>query len=383
MRSYKKNLSVIGLGYIGLPFLLSLTRTNFKLYGIDNNKRKIETLKNRKFFSEEANITKLYKRTLRNRITYSTDIKKSEVYILCLPTPINKKKVCDTKILDSVLNKLTPILKEEDLIIIESTVPIGYTNNILKKIKGKLSKVRNISVAYVCEKAMPGNTLYEMINNDRIIGCANKDRIKLKKIYKTFVKGRIYFTDFKIAEAVKLVENTYRDFNIGLAHYLKNILNKKNLDHKKVFQLSNKHPRVNILKTSLGVGGHCLPVDPYFLDNKKNGLINKIRSINDNQTKICIKKLKHKLNTYKNNKICFWGLGYKTNSLDLRNSPALKIYNSFKGNKYFASEIKNDLKVKNFLSYKEAISKIKHHVLLNVSNKNEKKYFKNKIIIRI
>ena len=94
MRSYKKNLSVIGLGYIGLPFLLSLTRTNFKLYGIDNNKRKIETLKNRKFFSEEANITKLYKRTLRNRITYSTDIKKSEVYILCLPTPINKKKVC-------------------------------------------------------------------------------------------------------------------------------------------------------------------------------------------------------------------------------------------------------------------------------------------------
>jgi UDP-N-acetyl-D-mannosaminuronic acid dehydrogenase len=338
-----QTISIIGLGYIGLPFLLSLSKSNFNLIGVDNDIKKIKDLKNRNYISEEKEITSFYRKISKKKITYSSKLEKSDVYILCLPTPLNKKKSCDLKILSTVLDKLSVNLKNEDLIIIESTVPIGFTESVIKKIKEKRLELKKLSFAYVCEKAMPGNTLFEMTNNDRIIGCNNKDKHKLRNIYKSFVKGKIYFTDFKTAEATKLIENTFRDFNIGLAHYLKNILEKNNLNYDKVFALSNKHPRVNILKPSIGVGGHCLPVDPYFLDNQKNGLISRIRLINDNETILTVRKLRKKLKSYKNETICFWGLGYKINSLDLRNSPALKIYNSLSGKNYYASEFKGRL----------------------------------------
>lgn len=383
MKKYKKTLSVIGLGYIGLPFLLCLTKSKYNLIGVDKNLVKLNSLKNKTFITEENEVNSLFKNINKKRISYSNKIEKSDIYILCLPTPLGKGKSCDLRILDNVINNLEKKLKDNDIVIIESTVPIGFTENIIKKIKKRRSDLKNLSFAYVCEKAMPGNTLNEMTNNERIIACENKDKSKLKKIYKSFVKGNIIFTDFKTAEAIKLVENTFRDFNIGLTHYLKNILEKKNLNYNKVLKLSNKHPRVNLLEPSIGVGGHCLPVDPYFLDSRKSGLISIIRSINDKQTKLAIKKLSLIIKKHKNKKICFWGLGYKVDSLDLRNSPAYKIYKYFSGEKRYASEIKKTLNVKNFIEYKSALKEIKFHVLLNVSLKNQRKYFKNKVIIKL
>lgn len=383
MKKYKATISVIGLGYIGFPFLLSLHKCKYNLLGIDSNLKKLKSIKNKTFKSEEMEINQLFKKIPEKRISYSNNLKESDVYILCLPTPLNNKKSCDLRIINKVLDSIMQILKDKDLIIIESTVPIGFTENAFKVVRKKRPDLKNVSFAYVCEKAMPGNTIYEMKNNDRIVGCLSKDKIILSNIYKSFVKGNIFFTDFKTAEAIKLVENTFRDFNIGLTHYLKNLLEKKNINYEKVVFLSNKHPRVELLKPSIGVGGHCLPVDPYFLDNTKEGLVTKIRLINDNETILALKKLKLKLEKFKNKKVCFWGLGYKKDSLDLRNSPALRIYNSFKSKKYFASEFKNKLDVNNFIESKLALKKIKYHVLLNVSEKNEKKFFKNKKVIKI
>jgi len=383
MKKFKHRISIIGLGYIGFPFLLSLVKGKFGLIGVDNNKKKINALNGNYYKCEESGINYLYNSVKKNRIFYSSKIVESEVYILCLPTPLNNKNFCDTSILKNVTNKIIGKLKNNDLLIVESTVPTGYTEKLKNEVLKKRPDLKNLSFGYVCEKAMPGNTLYEMTNNDRIIGCEKKDRIKIKKIYKTFVKGKIYFTDFKSAEAIKLVENTFRDFNIGLAHYLKNILKKNKINYEEVFNLSNKHPRVNILNPSIGVGGHCLPVDPYFLDNKKTGLISKIRKINDYETVKKINELKKILLKYKNKKICFWGLGYKPGSLDLRNSPALKIYNKFRKKNCYASEINNYVKVKNFLDFRKALRKCNLHIIMNLKKKDIKKYFKNKKIINI
>ncbi len=378
----KNKISIIGLGYIGLPFLIILAKKRFDVSGIDTNKKKLSLINKGKYRTEEKDINREISILQKRKVTFSSQIIDSDVYILCLPTPLKKNRTCDTSILDNVLKKIIPKLKNNDTVIIESTVPIGFTEKVSQKIKNLRSDLNKIHVAYVSEKAMPGKTIHEMINNHRIIGCDKKSKSKIKLIYKSFVKGNLFFTETKIAEATKIAENTYRDMNIGIANYLDNLLRKKKIDSKKVFLLSNKHPRVNILRASIGVGGHCLPVDPYFLDNNKKGLISRVRYINDSRVNFFYKKLKNVLTKYRNKKICFWGLGYKVDSVDLRNSPSFKIFNKFRNKNYFVSDFKGKLEIKNFISSHEAIRSFKFHVIFQM-NKKYKKHFKNKVTIDV
>ncbi|MDC0234516.1 nucleotide sugar dehydrogenase [Candidatus Pelagibacter sp.] len=378
----KKKISVIGLGYIGLPFLIILAKNKFNVVGIENNKEKLSLIKRGKYKTEENDINKEITILRKKKIPFFNKVINSDIYILCLPTPIKKNKTCDTSAIDKVLREIAPKLKNEDTIIIESTVPIGFTDKFYNKLKKLRSDLNKIHISYVSEKAIPGRTIYEMINNDRVIGCERTSENKINYVYKKFVKGNIYFTSTKIAEASKIVENTHRDLNIGIANYLDNKLRKKKIDTKKVFALSNKHPRVNILSPSIGVGGHCLPVDPYFIDNNKKGLISQVRKINDDRTNYFYKKLKDILKKYKNKKICFWGLGYKVDSLDLRNSPSFKIFNKLKNKNYYVSDFKGKLNVKKFIFYKEALNSCKIHVIFQM-NKKVKKYFRNKTIINV
>ena len=378
----KKKISIIGLGYIGLPFLIILAKKRFAVFGIDTNKKKLSLIDKGKYRTEEKDLNREISILQKRKVTFSSKIIDSDVYILCLPTPLKKNRTCDTSILDNVLKTIIPKLKNNDTVIIESTVPIGFTEKVSQKIKNLRSDLDKIHVAYVSEKAIPGKTINEMINNDRVIGCDKKSRSKIKFIYKSFVRGNLFFTETKTAEATKIAENTYRDLNIGIANYLDNVLRKKKIDSKKVFLLSNKHPRVNILRASIGVGGHCLPVDPYFLDNNRNGLISRVRYINDSRVNFFYKKLKHVLKRYRNKKICFWGLGYKVDSIDIRNSPSLKIFNKFKNKNYFVSDFKGKLEIKNFISSHEAIRSFKFHVIFHM-NEKYKKLFKNKVTIDV
>ena len=378
----KNKIVVVGLGYIGLPFSMILAENGYDVCGYDIDENKINSLKSKKFFFDEKDLNKLKKKTnvLKN-LFFSNKINKGSIYILCLPTPLNKNNNCDYNYIYKALNEISKIIKNKDKIIIESTVEIGFTDKIKNFLEKKAKKTLKIDIYYVSEKAIPGRTLHEMVFSDRIIGTniGNKDFIK--KFYKSFSKGKIFLTTNKEAEATKLIENTYRDFNIGLATNLSYILKKKKINFRNVFKLSNRHPRVNILSPEFGVGGHCIPIDPYFLENKKNGLINKIRNINNNHIDLVSKKINLFIKKNLNKKICFWGMGYKLDTNDLRESAPLKIYNKVKSKNCFASNFGSELKIKNFLKSNVALKKCNLHLIFNLNYKSFQKKFKNKNII--
>ena len=378
----KKNISIIGLGYIGLPFALLLNLKGFNVKAVDIDVRKIDILKKGKFRSEEENINKIYKSLKKKTINFSTKLENSNFYILCLPTPINKNFKCDLSYLIDAINKISKVIKINDTVIIESTVPIGTTNYLKSLIEKKRPEMKNkFNICFSPEKAIPGNTLYEMQNNDRIIGSNEKTFKLVKKIYEKFSKKKIRKYKIEEAEASKLIENSFRDNQLAFSNYIDLELKKKKLDTSKIIEICNRHPRVNLLNPSIGVGGHCIPVDPYFLNFKKDNknMILLSRRINNKKTYYLAKKLEKIIKDEKKDKICLWGLGYKAGSTDLRDSPALKIIDLLKTDKFFISDPYFDILkqkkryLKNFISPEIAKKKCNFHIILNL----EKKYFKN------
>lgn len=377
-------ITIIGLGNIGLPLGLLIASNNIKVQGYDTNYQRINEIRELKKENFENDIYKLLKqKKVRNNMTISNKIEKSNIYMICVPTPIkykNKKKIVDLIYINQAIKELGEILKHNDLIIVESTVPM----DTCLKIQKKLNKKRKIYVSHTPERAFPGKTIFEMINNNRIIGSNSKYSIKkTKEIYKKFVKGKIIETNFEIAECSKLVENIYRDVNIALANELNLIFSKSGLDSRKIFQIANKHPRVNIHEHGIGVGGHCIPVDPYFLKNyNKSKLIKMARNINDMTTTTYINKIKKIINNNKSKRIILLGLTYKPDTIDFRNSPALKIFKSLKNfNKIYAydpfinNQILKSNKLLNIQSFKNndlLIPLVKHQVLKKLLFKRKK-----------
>ena len=362
--------SVIGLGYIGLPLAIMLADKSFKVYGYDTDSNVIKNFKNSKIKIRENDLLKKFKsKKVRNNLKVSDKIIKSNVYIIAVPTPFDKKiSKPDLSAVKKSVFKIIDILEEDNLIIIESTCPVGTTKMIEKIIYKKRNdlKKNSIKISYCPERILPGNTLKELISNDRIIGGINlKSSSHAKKIYNKFVKGNLIITDTMTAEMCKLVENTYRDINIAYANELSILCEKFNVNVWELIKLANLHPRVNILKPGPGVGGHCIAVDPWFLitnNEKISKLIYTARNVNDQKVKWVINEIKKKANkiiSKQKNKviqICFFGATYKPNSEDLRESPSLKIINHF-------------LKKEKFKTYvvEPNIEKTKH-VHLNLSN---------------
>lgn len=337
-----KSISIVGLGYIGLPLAVMLASKSFRVFGYDKDKELIENIKKQRIKIKEKDFLKKFKsRTVQKNFSVSKFLVKSDVYIIAVPTPFNKKNLKpEMSAINESISKISRILEPNNLIIIESTCPIGTTKSIEKKIYKRRRDLRknSIQISYCPERILPGNTLKELINNDRVIGGINtKSSIVAKRIYKLFVKGRLNLTDSKTAEMCKLVENTYRDINIAYANELSMISSKLNINVWKLVKLANLHPRVNILRPGPGVGGHCIAVDPWFLvsQNKKlTQLIYSARKVNDNKVKWVKKEIQKKINEIKlNNKkninISFFGATYKSNSEDLRESPSLRIIKSF------------------------------------------------------
>lgn len=323
---------VLGLGYIGLPTALFLALSDHDVVGFDINKNIVDDLNNKKVNIKEPELDKIVNKLIdEKKLIGKTTPEKADAFIICVPTPLNLDKTCNLDFVLTALDSIIPYLEKDNLVIVESTIPPGTIKYFIKpKIEQKGYIVgENIYLCYCPERVIPGNIAIEIVENNRIIGgatiaCAEK----AATLYKSFVKGEISITDTETAEMTKLVENIYRDMNIALSNELTIICNELNINPLKVIKLANKHPRVNLLNPGPGVGGHCLPIDPYFVIEKapeSSNMISISRKINENMPHYIVSKIKSLVNNFENPKIAIWGITYKGNTDDARNSPAIDI----------------------------------------------------------
>jgi UDP-N-acetylglucosamine 2-epimerase (non-hydrolysing) len=320
-----KKVSVIGLGYTGLPLAVLLTKDNVEVVGFDVDKEKVALINSGVLPFAELGLESKFNEAIKKGFKASTDLQPSDFHIISVPTPCHHQR-CDFTYLDLAVESIKKVLREGDTVIVESTIAPGTCTKRVKPILDKLGF--KYYLAHCPERAIPGNTLNELINNDRIIGgvCETSTENAVE-LYSTFVKGGIHKTDTVTAECVKIVENTYRDVNIAFANELSMTLAEFGVSAFEVIRLANKHPRVNILQPGSGVGGHCIAVDPWFLveSTKSGALIRLARQINDEKPVwIAAKALKF---AYANKftKVGLLGTAYKKDVDDTRESPTLTV----------------------------------------------------------
>ena len=331
---------IIGLGYIGLPTAVIFASRGYKVIGVDLNKSIVEKVNKGESHIIEPDLDTSLRQVIKNKLLIAQETpSRSDIYIIAVPTPHtlgeNGFYYPDTSMVFQAIEQLCPYIEKENLIILESTSPIGTTEKIENLIKQKISfDKKDIDIAYCPERVLPGNILNELKNNDRVIGgLTDNASIKAKNLYSKVCEGEIFTTNSRIAEMSKLCENSYRDVNIAYANELSIICDQINIDVKELINLSNKHPRVNILNPGCGVGGHCIAIDPWFIVSqfpKESLLIQTARNVNINKTKWVLDKIKFIGKSFKEKygkepKMGFLGLAFKPDVDDLRESPALKI----------------------------------------------------------
>lgn len=342
-----KKIAVVGLGYIGLPTAAILASKEIEVIGIDISEHAVNTINQGKIHIVEPDLDKLvhdvvHKKFLRAQTTPD----EADVFIIAVPTPFKGEHEPDISYVESACKNIAPFLKPSNVIILESTSPVGTTEEIAKQLADLRKDLKfphehpteqDIFIAYCPERVLPGKILDELVKNDRVIGgitsmCANK----AKEVYETFVNGNCFMTNARTAEMCKLTENSFRDVNIAFANELSMLCKELNIDVWELINLANKHPRVNILQPGCGVGGHCIAVDPWFIvakDKKNSDLIATARKVNNkkptwviNQVKEALNSLASKMQTsVKSLKVGCFGLAFKPDIDDFRESPALSI----------------------------------------------------------
>ncbi len=344
----RAKICIIGLGYIGLPLSVFLAENGYLVLGVDINKDRISRLKEGKPLIGEQGFLKHFKTAINSkRLSFQTKPEPSDIFFIAVQTPFNSKlRKADLSFIKNALNSILPHLSASNIIILESTVPPFTCRKIIKTIVEKQTQFKvpeDILVAYCPERAYPGNLVHEFLNNDRIIGgMSSFSTEKAYNIYSSFVKGQIFLTDDITAEIVKLAENAFRDINIAFANELRFICDSVGVDHKKVVNLANYHPRVQIHQSGIGVGGHCIPIDPWFLweiNPSISRLIPLARGINDSMPEYITEKIIHLIpSNIADPKVVIIGKTYKPNVGDTRESPALKIIK-------LVTEMRNDAEI--------------------------------------
>ena len=332
------NIAVIGQGYIGLPTALVLAEGGHTVIGVDSNVEKIEKLlKNELTFKEEG-LDALFSRALEKNITFSTDYPSVEMYIVAVPTPYkdDNKKV-NPKYLVAASQSIADVAPKNAIVVVESTISPGVVDEYVRPaFENKGRKVaEDIHLVHAPERIIPGNMIKELYHNSRTIGADDLAIAeKVKEAYSVFCKGEMILTNIKTAEISKVVENTYRDINIAFANELSRICHRAGVDVHEVIEVANHHPRVNILSPSTGTGGHCIPVDPWFLvgDYPEDAqLIRKAREVNEAQP-LYIWNLAMEdfasVGFDENARVGLYGLTYKENVDDTRMSPTLQLLDS-------------------------------------------------------
>lgn len=351
-------INVIGLGYIGLPTALILAKSGKQVVGTDVKSDIIDSLREKKVTFEEPGMTELLEKALENEIEFKTHPVESSFYIITVPTPYDSvSKKLDCKYVEDATKSVLEFAEDGAIIVLESTVTPGAIDKYIRPIvEDYIAKTgKKINLAHAPERVMPGNIIYEIENNARTVGADSEEiALRVKEVYKSFCKSEINLTDIKTAEMTKVVENTFRDVNIAFANELAKICRQGGVDVNEVIRISNMHPRVNILSPGPGVGGHCISVDPWFLVGEYpllTELIYKARKINDSMPEYVLKRAYDimKKNGLKDfNKVGIYGLTYKENVDDVRNSPTMQMLEYQKENlasplKVYDPMVKNDI----------------------------------------
>lgn len=330
------NACFMGLGYIGLPTAIIAAKHGIKITGVDINQKVVDMTNQGKIHIVEPGLQALCEEVVKSgMLKASTTPVVSDAYFIVVPTPFKGNHEPDISYVQAATEAVIPFLKEGDLFVIESTSPVGTTEKMealifetRPELKGK------IFIAYCPERVLPGNVIYELVHNDRVIGGINPESTeKAMDFYGQFVQGTLHKTNAKTAEMCKLTENSSRDVQIAFANELSLICDKAGINVWELITLANKHPRVNILWPGCGVGGHCIAVDPYFLTADfpvESQLIAKAREINNYKSFWCAERIHNEMLNFelKNGRkpvVAMMGLAFKPNIDDLRESPAKHI----------------------------------------------------------
>lgn len=328
-----EKICVLGLGYIGLPTAIFFADKGYQVYGCDINENLVGDLNKGQIHIDEPGLVEKYHEVTKDgQLSFSTDPTEADVFMIAVPTPLNGNKKADLAYVKCAIENISSFIKEGDLVIVESTIPPQTIEMVvapLIKKTGLNPDENEVLIAYCPERVIPGSILEELNNNDRIVGGYTEEASEAAaRIFEPNIKGEVYRTTAITAEMTKLMENTYRDVNIALANELALISEELEVDSYEVINLANKHPRVHVHQPGPGVGGHCIPIDPYFIMEKvgkQTPLIQTAREINEQMPTIVTKKVKQLKETHKIEKIALLGLSYKGNVSDVRESPALKI----------------------------------------------------------
>lgn len=326
----------MGLGYIGLPTAIISSQHGINVCGVDINPKVVEKTNRGELHIVEPGLQDLLKKAVDSKsLVASTTPFESEVYLIVVPTPFKAKHEPDISYVESATKTVIPLLKEGDLFIIESTSPVGTTEKMAELIFAERPELKGrIHIAYCPERILPGNVIFELVNNDRVIGGIDDASANAAaEFYGKFVSGQLHKTNCRTAEMCKLVENSSRDVQIAFANELSMICEKAGINVWELISLANKHPRVNILQPGCGVGGHCIAVDPYFISSafpNEAKIIAQARSINNYKSEWCVEKAKNAILSFelengKKPQVALMGLAFKPNIDDLRESPAMKI----------------------------------------------------------
>lgn len=327
-----RTICVIGLGYIGLPTAVVLSLHGYQVIGVDSNDQVLSELsRGCTRIKEPSLIGRLKKALNMGNLILSPMPKPADAYIVAVPTPNQSDKSCDLSFVFKALSGILALLREENLIIIESTIPPLTCEEAIKPLieTTGLTVGKDLFLAHCPERVMPGRIMREIIENDRIVGGYSEECARrAAEVYSSFISGQIILSDLRSAEMAKLMENTFRDVNIALANELAQICSRLGINVLKVIDMANKHPRVDFLNPGPGVGGHCLAVDPYFIIEKAPdlaALISRARMINCGMPGYIVKKVKYLLKGNTSPCIAVLGISYKGNVEDIRESPALEI----------------------------------------------------------
>ena len=326
---------VMGLGYIGLPTASMLATKGHQVLGVDVNAQAVDIINSGRIHIVEPDLDILVKSAVNSgNLKASLTPEEGDTFILAVPTPFKEvdgnPKAPDLAYIETATRAIAPYLREDNLVILESTSPVGTTERVQEIIVAMRPELAGkIHTAHCPERVLPGQILRELVDNDRIIGGTTKAAVaKAKALYKTFCNGAILETDSRTAEMSKLVENSFRDVNIAFANELSVICDHLGINVWEAIALANRHPRVNILQPGPGVGGHCIAVDPWFIVASapaQSRLIRTAREVNDAKPDWVIAKVKAKAARFHEPVVGCLGLSFKANIDDLRESPSMDI----------------------------------------------------------
>lgn len=333
-----KKICVIGLGYIGLPTAALLANRGYSVHGVDVVESTVEIINQGKIHIVEPDLDTFVRAAVNSgnlKASLTPDF--ADVFIIAVPTPFHEGYVPNIDYVVSATKAIAPFVKEGDIVILESTSPVGTTDLVGDTLKEQGVDTSKLFIAHCPERVLPGHIMRELVENDRIVGGLTAEATeKTVEFYKTFVSGAVLSTDARTAEMAKLTENSFRDTNIAFANELSILCDKFGIDVWELIKLTNRHPRVNVLQPGAGVGGHCIAVDPWFIvhaggDDAK--IIRTAREVNTYKTEWSIEKIKNAALKFESEngrkaKVACMGLAFKPDIDDLRESPAVYITKS-------------------------------------------------------